>query len=156
MDPLALDQIAEFAGAVRQNGHGDRLVTRLSTDSRTLQPGDLFVAVRGERFDGHNFVDQAKEREAVGAIVEETWHGQSSPDFSLLRVADTLVAYQQIAGNYRRSLGIKVVAITGSNGKTSTKDFTASVLASRLRVTRTEGNFNNHVGLPRPLLEARA
>jgi UDP-N-acetylmuramoyl-tripeptide--D-alanyl-D-alanine ligase len=71
-------------------------------------------------------------------------------------VADTLVAYQQIAGNYRRSLGMQVVAITGSNGKTSTKDFTASVLASRLRVTRTEGNFNNHVGLPRTVLEASA
>ena len=78
------------------------------------------------------------------------------PISSLLRVADTLVAYQQIAAHYRRSLGIKVVAITGSNGKTSTKDFTASVLAHRFRVTKTEGNFNNHVGLPRTMLEATA
>ncbi len=156
MNPLSIDQIAQFAGAVRQGGDGGRLVTHLSTDSRTLQPGDLFVALRGDNFDGHKFVDQAEQRGAVGAVVEETWSGKVSPNFSLLRVADPLVAYQQIAAQYRRSLGIKVVAITGSNGKTSTKDFVASVLARRFRVTKTEGNFNNHVGLPRTMLEATA
>src|SRR5205085_5626947 len=156
MNPLSIDQITQFAGAVRQNGRSDRLVTHLSTDSRTLQPGDLFVALRGDNFDGHKFVDQAEERGAVGAVVEATWKGKPSPDFSLLRVADPLVAYQQIAAQYRRSLGIKVIAITGSNGKTSTKDFTASVLARRFRVTKTEGNFNNHVGLPRTILEANS
>jgi len=156
MDPLSIDQIATWAGAVRQNGQGDRLVTRLSTDSRSLQPGDLFVALRGDNFDGHKFVDQAEKRGAAGAVVEEAWSGQPSPNFALLRVADTLAAYQQIAAQYRRSLGLQVIAITGSNGKTSTKDFTASVLGSRLRVTKTEGNFNNHVGLPRTMLEASA
>lgn len=156
MNPLSLDQIAQFAGAVRENGDGDCLVTRLSTDSRTLQPGDLFVALRGDNFDGHKFVHQAEQRGAVAAVVEEMWSGQPSPNFSLLRVAGPLVAYQQIAAQYRRSLGIKVIAITGSNGKTSTKDFTASVLARRFRVTKTEGNFNNHVGLPRTMLEASA
>ena len=128
---------------------GDRLITHLSTDSRTLQPGDLFVALRGDNFDGHRFVDQAEQRGAAGAVVEEAVERPTTARISpLLRVADTLVAYQQIAAHYRRSLGIKVVAITGSNGKTSTKDFTASVLARRFRVTKTEGNFNNHVGLP--------
>ena len=156
MDPLSLDQLVQFAGAVRQNGQGDRLVTRLSTDSRTLQPGDLFVALRGDNFDGHKFVDQARQRGAAGAVVERIWSGKPSPDFSLLRVADTLAAYQQIAAQYRRSLGLRVVAITGSNGKTSTKDFTASILARRFRVAKTEGNFNNHVGLPRTILEATA
>jgi UDP-N-acetylmuramoyl-tripeptide--D-alanyl-D-alanine ligase len=156
MDPLSIDQIAQFAGAVRQNGRNERLITDLSTDSRTVQPGDLFVALRGDNFDGHQFVEQATQRGAAGAIVETTWTGKPSPDFSLLRVADTLVAYQQIAAQYRRSLGIKVVAITGSNGKTSTKDFTASVLAHRFRVAKTEGNFNNHVGLPRTMLQATA
>ena len=156
MEPLSLDQIAHFAGAAGRHSHGDRIVTRLSTDSRTLQSGDLFVALRGDNFDGHKFIDQAEERGAAGAVVEEKWSGQPSPDFPLLRVADTLLAYQQIAAQYRRSLGIKVVAITGSNGKTSTKDFTASVLGRRLRVTKTEGNFNNHVGLPRTMLEATA
>jgi UDP-N-acetylmuramoyl-tripeptide--D-alanyl-D-alanine ligase len=154
MDPLSIDQLAKFAGAVRQNGDGSRLVINLSTDSRTLQPGDLFVALRGENFDGHKFVNQAFQRGAAGAVVENSWTGESPPDFSLLRVADTLVAYQQVAATYRRSLGIRVIAITGSNGKTSTKDFTASVLTRRFRVTKTEGNFNNHVGLPRTMLDA--
>jgi UDP-N-acetylmuramoyl-tripeptide--D-alanyl-D-alanine ligase len=156
MDPLSIDQIAQFANAVRQNGRDARLITNLSTDSRTVRPGDLFVALRGENFDGHKFVEQATQRGAVGAIVETEWTGKSSPDFSLLRVSDTLLAYQQIAAHYRRSLGMKVIAITGSNGKTSTKDFTASVLAHRFRVAKTEGNFNNHVGLPRTILQATA
>jgi UDP-N-acetylmuramoyl-tripeptide--D-alanyl-D-alanine ligase len=154
MNPLSLDQMTEFAGAVRENGEGGRLITRLSTDSRTLQPGDLFVALRGVHFDGHKFVEQAVASGAVGALVENNWTGRTSHSFALLRVADSLTAYQQIAARYRRSLGIKVVTITGSNGKTSTKDFTASVLARRLRVTKTEGNFNNHIGLPRTILEA--
>ena len=154
MNPLALDQIAKFAGAVRQSGDGVRRVTNLSTDSRTLQPRDLFVALRGENFDGHKFVSQAFERGAAGAIVENSWTGKTPHDFPLLRVADTLVGYQQIAAHYRHSLGIRVIAITGSNGKTSTKDFTASVLARRFRVAKTEGNFNNHVGLPRTMLQA--
>ena len=152
MDPLSIEQITQFAGAARQNGGGERLITHLSTDSRTVQPGDLFVALRGENFDGHKFVEDAIQRGAAGAIVEENWTGKTPSDFALLRVLDTLAAYQQIAARYRRSLGMKVVAITGSNGKTSTKDFTASVLAHRFRVTKTEGNFNNHVGLPRTML----
>ncbi len=156
MDPLSIAQIAQFAGAVRQNGDGDRLVTHLSTDSRSIQPGDLFLALRGDNFDGHKFVEQAMQRGAVGAIVETKWTGKPAPNFSILRVADTLVAYQQVAADYRRSLGLKVVAITGSNGKTSTKDFTASVLGHRFQVAKTEGNFNNHVGLPQTMLEATA
>jgi UDP-N-acetylmuramoyl-tripeptide--D-alanyl-D-alanine ligase len=156
MDPLSLNQLAEFAGALREHGPGERLITNLSTDSRTLQPGDLFVALRGDNFDGHKFIAQAMQRGAAGAIVERAWTGKPAPDFSLLRVEDTLAAYQQIAGTYRHSLGLKVVAITGSNGKTSTKDFTAAVLARRFRVTKTDGNFNNHVGLPQTMLRASA
>ncbi len=156
MNPLSLDQLTEFAGAVRQNGDGQRTVTHLSTDSRTTRPGDLFVALRGDNFDGHRFVAQAIQRGAAGAIVGANWPGKSAPHFALLRVADTLAAYQRVAGQYRQSLGLKVIAITGSNGKTSTKDFTASVLARKFRVTKTAGNFNNHVGLPQTILQADA
>ena len=154
MDPLSIDQVAQFAGAVRHNGSGELRVNSLSTDSRTTRPGDLFVALHGDNFDGHQFVDQALQRGGIGAIVETEFGGKVAPEFCLLRVADTLAAYQQLAASYRQSLGIKVVAITGSNGKTSTKDFTASVLARRFQVTKTEGNFNNHVGLPRTILQA--
>jgi UDP-N-acetylmuramoyl-tripeptide--D-alanyl-D-alanine ligase len=155
MNSLSIDQIAQFAQAGKQNGHSGMQVTRLSTDSRTTQPSDLFVALAGANFDGHKFVNDAFLRGAIGAVVEKKWSGKTPPDFVLLRVADTLSAYQQIAAGYRRSLGLRVVAITGSNGKTSTKDFTASVLARRYRVAKTEGNFNNHIGLPRTMLEAR-
>ena len=154
MDLLSIDQVARFAGIVRQNGRNEQIVRQLNTDSRTIRSGDLFVALRGEKFDGHLFVEEAARRGALGAIVEEKWHGRTGADFSLLRVPDTLLAYQEIAAQYRRSLGIRVIAITGSNGKTSTKDFTASVLARRFRVAKTEGNFNNHVGLPRTMLQA--
>ena len=91
---------------------------------------------------------------ATGALVDLNWAGSVPNNFALLRATDALQAYQTLAANYRRSLALKVLAITGSNGKTSTKDFAASVLARRFQITKTEGNFNNHVGLPRTILEA--
>jgi UDP-N-acetylmuramoyl-tripeptide--D-alanyl-D-alanine ligase len=154
MNSLQLSQIAHLAGASLSSGAGKAVIDRLSTDSRTLKRGELFVALRGEHFDGHNFVEPAATAGAAGAIVDSNWMGSVPKNFALIRARDTLQAYQQIAANYRQSLTLKVVAITGSNGKTSTKDFTASVLARRFRVTKTEGNFNNHVGLPRTILEA--
>src|SRR5438874_6941474 len=154
MNPLPISQIAKLGGASLSSGDGSVLIDKLSTDSRTLKPGELFVALRGENFDGHNFVQAAAKAGAAGAIVDSNWEGRGPKNFALIRTHDTLQAYQQLAANYRKSLTIKVVAITGSNGKTSTKDFTASVLGRRFRVTKTEGNFNNHVGLPRTILEA--
>jgi len=143
-----------FTGGTLETGTRDAMVSRVSTDSRTLQTGDLFVPLRGENFDGHKFIQQAAERGAVGAMVEEKWNGNAPADFALIRVADTLIGYQTLAANYRASLPLKVIAITGSNGKTSTKDFVAAVLARKFRVTKTEGNFNNHVGLPQTMLAA--
>src|SRR5437660_2984058 len=154
MNPLPLSQIAKFAGASLSSGDGSVMIDRLSTDSRTLKPGELFVALRGDNFDGHNFVESAVKSGAAGAIVESNWKGKVPETFALILTKDTLQSYQQLAANYRKSLTLKVVEITGSNGKTSTKDFSASVLGRRFRVTKTEGNFNNHVGLPRTILEA--
>jgi UDP-N-acetylmuramoyl-tripeptide--D-alanyl-D-alanine ligase len=91
---------------------------------------------------------------AAGAIVDLGWKGKVPDNFTVIRVEDTLQAYQTVAANYRKSLPLRVLAITGSNGKTSTKDFAAAVLGRRFRVTKTQGNFNNHVGLPRTMLEA--
>ncbi|MBA2623664.1 MAG: UDP-N-acetylmuramoyl-tripeptide--D-alanyl-D-alanine ligase [Chthoniobacterales bacterium] len=156
MDALSLSVIAEFAHGVIASGDATTTISRISTDSRTILPGDLFLPIRGDNFDGHRFVAQTAERRAAGALVEQSWSGHVLESFAIIRVPDTLLAYQQIAAGYRRSLGLKVIAITGSNGKTSTKDFVAAVLAHRFRVTRTEGNFNNHVGLPRTILEASA
>jgi len=154
MEPLSLSQLAGFAQGRITAGNPETLVTRISTDSRTIQRGDLFVPIRGENFDGHRFVEQTAHRGAVGALVEESWNGTVPDGFALIRVANTLAAYQAIAGGYRQSLALKVIGITGSNGKTSTKDFVAAALSRRFHVTKTEGNFNNHVGLPRTILEA--
>jgi UDP-N-acetylmuramoyl-tripeptide--D-alanyl-D-alanine ligase len=151
MNPLPLSQIAQFAGGWISCGD-ETVIEKVTTDSRTLRPGELFVALRGQNFDGHNFVERAARAGAAGALVESTWKGKIPKDFRLIRTEDTLRAYQELAANYRKSLALNVVAITGSNGKTTTKDFTAAVLAHRFRVTKTEGNFNNHVGLPRTIL----
>ena len=154
MNPLTLFQIAQLAGASLSSGDGTAVINKVSSDSRMIKPGELFVALRGENFEGHDFVEASAKAGATGALVELNWTGNVPNNFALLRATDTLQAYQTLAANYRRSLALKVLAITGSNGKTSTKDFAASVLARRFRVTKTEGNFNNHVGLPRTILEA--
>ena len=154
MNKLSIFQIAEFASASVSGGDGNVSIDKISTDSRTLKRGELFVALRGENFDGHKFVEAAVKTGAAGAIVDLGWKGNVPDNFTVIRAEDTLQAYQTVAANYRKSLPIRVLAITGSNGKTSTKDFTAAVLGRRFRVTKTQGNFNNHVGLPRTMLEA--
>ncbi len=154
MNPTKLKQIAALAEGKLSAGDGDIVVGKISTDSRTVKPGEFFVALHGESFDGHQFVEGAAKSGAAGAIVDADWQGNVPAQFAIIRARDTLQAYQNLAANYRRSLPLKVLAITGSNGKTSTKDFAASVLARKFRVTKTEGNFNNHVGLPRTMLEA--
>src|SRR6266487_5095778 len=154
MNPLKLSRIAQLAGASLSSGDGTIVIDKVSTDSRTIKPGELFVALRGENFEGHDFIEAAAEAGAAGALVDFVWADKVPNNFALLRATDTLKAYQTLAANYRRSLILQVLAITGSNGKTSTKDFAAAVLARRFRVTKTQGNFNNHVGLPRTILEA--
>jgi UDP-N-acetylmuramoyl-tripeptide--D-alanyl-D-alanine ligase len=154
MNPLTLSQIAELAGGSLSSGDGTVVIEKVGTDSRTIKRGELFVALRGENFDGHSFVEATAIAGAAGAIVDSNWKGNVPESFTLVHAKDTLQAYQQLAANYRKSLKLNVVAITGSNGKTSTKDFAAAVLARRFRVTKTQGNFNNHVGLPRTILEA--
>ncbi len=154
MNPLSILQIAELSGAKLEQGDEKISIERISTDSRTIKKGELFVALVGENFDGHKFVEATAKAGAAGAIVDLNWKGKVPTKFAVIRGQDTLLAYQNLAANYRKSLSIKVLAITGSNGKTSTKDFAASVLGRKFRVAKTQGNFNNHVGLPRTILEA--
>ena len=128
---------------------GETRVTGWSIDSRTLSRGDLFFAIKGENFDGHRFVDAVFERGAIGAVVSEKLSAGSRP---LLNVQDTVEALQRLARWARNRWGKKIVAVTGSAGKTTTKDLIAAVLAVKYRVGKTAGNFNNHVGLPLSLL----
>ena len=154
MNSLSLSEIASLSATRLELGNLDLAISHVSTDSRTIKPGDLFVALRGEHFDAHNFLEQVAKAGAAGALVSCDLPPGLPETFAILRAADTLVAYQSLAANYRKTLPLKVLGITGSNGKTSTKDFAASILGRSFRVTKTEGNFNNHVGLPRTILEA--
>ena len=153
MDPTSLQEIAYWAGGTLRGGERAQ-ASAVCTDSRSMKPGDLFVALRGDKFDGHTFVAEAARLGAVGAIVDEVAPGLPE-EFAVIEVPDTLRALQELAMNYRRSLPMQVVGLTGSSGKTTTKDMTASVLSRRFQVARTEGNLNNHIGLPLTILRAR-
>ena len=150
---MSISTIANWAGGKLSRGKAGAQVEAVCTDSRALKPGALFVALRGEKFDGHNFIREAARIGAVGVVAEEV-PADLPEDFAFIRVGDTIEALQRIAANYRRTLSMKVINITGSNGKTSTKDFTGAVLSQRGRVTKTEGNLNNHIGLPLTILRA--
>ncbi|WP_088104999.1 UDP-N-acetylmuramoyl-tripeptide--D-alanyl-D-alanine ligase [Halalkalibacter urbisdiaboli] len=133
---------------------GERNFSSVSTDTRTLQPDALFVPLVGERFNGHTFITTAIERGATAALWQE---GQPVPKdlpvkFQLYFVKDTLHALQQMAAKYREQLNPTVIAITGSNGKTTTKDILFSLLSLHGDTYKTQGNYNNHIGLPLTIL----
>jgi UDP-N-acetylmuramoyl-tripeptide--D-alanyl-D-alanine ligase len=145
---------------------GKRRIRQISTDSRSVRRGDLFVALRGDRFDGHEFVPAVLAQGAAGAIVHDEYRLPSHsaavrrieerPVPFLFGVRDPLFAYQQLATHYRSRFHIPVVAVTGSNGKTTTKEMVAAVLSQRWPVLKTEGNFNNRIGVPNTLLRITA
>jgi UDP-N-acetylmuramoyl-tripeptide--D-alanyl-D-alanine ligase len=148
---LPLSRIAEFITASGQYD-GRAMAQGYAIDSRTVEPGELFFAVKGERLDGHDFVEQALGRGAIGAVVEKRQLARYSSSTGLLAVEDTLAALQALATAVRRIWGRTAIAITGSMGKTTTKEAMAHLLAIKYRVHRTKGNFNNHFGLPLGLL----
>ena len=153
MKSYSLQQLAEaIGGSLPHGGHEVSITSGVSTDTRKVRQGSLFIALKGDQFDGHCFVSEAKEKGALAAIVHE--QSQAPDSFPVILVQDTLKGLQALAHWYRRQLNIPVVAISGSNGKTSTKDFTRSVLSKRYRVNATEGNLNNHIGLPLTILAA--
>jgi UDP-N-acetylmuramoyl-tripeptide--D-alanyl-D-alanine ligase len=156
---LPLGRIAEYLG-VPANELGatfnrDALATGYSIDSRTIRPGEVFFAVRGEKMDGHDFVDQALEKGAIAAVVsrEKIAAKPEATQSSFVPVDDTLIALQLLAQAVRRLWERPLVAVTGSAGKTTTKEAIAHVLSTRFRVHKSEGNFNNQFGLPLMLLK---
>ena len=165
---LSLEQIAEWTGtqlaiphsitAGESTGYSASGVyaTGYSIDTRTLASGDLFFAIRGERFDAHDFVADALAKGACAAVVASTRARDLLPEghaHPLLLVADPLIALQTLAAAVRRHWGKRVVAVTGSAGKTTTKEAIAAVLAAQFRVLKSKGNLNNHFGLPLQLLK---
>ena len=153
---LQLSKIAEFISAAGEFPRTE-VAQGYSIDSRTIGRGDLFFAVKGERLDGHDYVVAALEKGAAAAVVQKNVQKNELPRYSdqsrLLAVDDTLAALQSLATAVRRLWGKPLVGVTGSAGKTTTKEAIAHVLASHWRVLKSEGNFNNHFGLPLMLLK---
>jgi UDP-N-acetylmuramoyl-tripeptide--D-alanyl-D-alanine ligase len=143
------------AGLLRQDLK--QRIRRVVTDSRLVRKGDLFIAFQGDRYDGHAFVPKALAQGAVCVIVQEDYRLPPSPKPVeapvLLGVRDTLEAYQRLATHYRNRFPIPVIAITGSNGKTTTKEMVAQVVAQRWKTLKTEGNLNNRIGVPQTLFQ---
>ena len=152
--PFALTarEMADAFGGVLGYGAEDRPLPTVSIDTRTLVPGDLFVALRGPRFDGHGFVAQAIARGAGGVVVSDP-AAVTATDLPVIVVEDTLRGLQEAARIIRRRAASTVVAITGSAGKTTTKEITATLLSRRFTTFRNRGNLNNHIGLPLSLFE---
>ena len=123
---------------------------RISTDTRHIEPGSIFFALRGTTFDGNRFAAEALEKGAAAAVADDP--AAAAADSRILLVGDTLRALQELARTHRRALGIPILAISGSNGKTTTKELVSRVLARRFRVYATRGNLNNHIGVPLTLL----
>ena len=149
---LPLSKIADFISTPGDFPR-EELAHGYSIDSRTVSGGELFFAVKGERLDGHDFVGVALERGAVAAVVRKDELHRFPGNMKLLPVDDTLVALQTLATAIRKLWGKPLVGVTGSAGKTTTKEAIAHVLASKFRVLKSEGNFNNHFGLPLMLLK---
>jgi len=134
------------------NGSGNTPVRRVSTDSRQTQAGDLFVALRGERFDGHRFLDEAIARGAGAVLIEQQQVPARLPNAAVVSVPDTRRALGRIAAAYRKDFSPPMVVVGGSNGKTTTKELIASVLRQKLTTLHSQASFNNDIGVPLTLL----
>ena len=152
--PITLTQLSQIVAVPlppQCDTPQDAQVIAITTDTRTLKPGEAFLALRGERFDGHHFVEQAIAQGAVCAIVDADF--TADPNLPLLTVEDTLVAYQTIARWWREQFTIPIIGVTGSVGKTTTKELIAAVLATQGKVHKTQANYNNEIGVPKTLLQ---
>lgn len=149
MKELTLKQIADWCGGKVSARFEHLRVSRMQSDSRKVRSGDLFVALKGAKVDGHDFAETAINHGAVAALVSRP----ISEKLPSIEVEDTLRAYGKIAAGYRKLTGVKVVGITGSVGKTTTKEMTASVLEAVYHTAKTEGNHNNNLGLPMTIMD---
>jgi UDP-N-acetylmuramoyl-tripeptide--D-alanyl-D-alanine ligase len=142
---ITTEEIIEATGGELLT-RGERSFSGVSIDSRTTVEDEVFFALKGERFDGHEFISAALKK-GTGAVID-TGHPKVPDGKVVIHVKDTIRALQDLALFLRRKRDIPVIVITGSNGKTTTKEMTFSILSKRFRVLKNEGNLNNHIGLP--------
>lgn len=148
---LTLEKIAELSnGKLNNEKFSDKIINLISIDTRTLDAGEMYMPIVGENFDGHIFIEKAIEKKATAVFSNiDKYHND---DFPIIYVEDTSKALKVLAKNYRKTLNTKIIGITGSNGKTSTKDLIASVLSKKYNIEKTLGNLNNQIGLPKTIL----
>lgn len=151
MEKIEIRKIIEWCNGKVNKSYKNFFIEGISTDSRKIKKGEIFIALKGEKFDGHDFVNDAFKKGAVAAIVSKDLKDQNG---LLIKVKDTLICLGDIARNYRKFLNIKVFAITGSDGKTTTKEIIKNVLSKKFRVVANIGNYNNEIGVPLSLFNA--
>src|SRR6266545_1119888 len=132
-------------------GSASATIARVCTDSRQVQPGDLFIALAGEKFDGHDYLDEVAEKGAAAVVVQRT--KLQKPGCAVVVVEHTRQALGQLAARYRRDFNLPVIAVGGSNGKTTTNELLAAVLRQRFNTLWSEASFNNDLGVPMTLLK---
>lgn len=154
MEPITINEILDATGGKLIRGDGNYLVKNISIDTRKILPGDLFIAIKGKTYDGHTFIQQAIEKGACGIMIDhQTVSLIDTPDINVLVVQNTSQALGNIAAYYRKKFSPIVVAITGSNGKTTTKDMASHILSSKYKVVKAPASFNNEIGVPLTVLQ---
>ena len=150
MIEMKVEECLRAIGGKNSSGVGDEFFRGVSIDSRTLKKGELFVCIQGDRFDGHNFIKEAQDKQAAAIVLSEESEmvrvrGKAPV---VIRVKNTLKALQELALFYRKKMPVKVIGITGTNGKSTTKEMTAAITEKKFKTIKTKGNLNNHIGLP--------
>lgn len=157
MDSLPFEEWVKLLGPkIKVEGNQqNRSVKSVSIDTRTLQPGDIYFAIKGDRYDGHDFVSAAWAAKTMACVVRNDWKSNTRipEEQVIIRCDEPLETMQILAKNYRKKFSIPVLGLTGTNGKTTTKEMIANILETKFRVTKTVGNLNNHIGLPLSLLQ---
>jgi UDP-N-acetylmuramoyl-tripeptide--D-alanyl-D-alanine ligase len=153
MEVIKIDEILNVTQGTLIQGDKNLSINRISTDSRKIEKGDLFIALKGNRFDGHDFIDEVIKKGASGILISKDIVTSYQLPVTSIRVKDTLIALGKIAAYYRQKFNIPISAITGSNGKTTTKEMAWCLLSQKFNTLKCHGSFNNAVGVPLTLLE---
>jgi len=153
MAKFGVEEILKITKGKLIQGDRNTVFEGVSTDSRTIKEGEIFVALKGNNFDGHNFIKEALEKKAKGTMVEKKFSIESNPKFCIIHVEDTLNSLRELASYHRKKFNIPIIAVTGSNGKTTVKEMISKILSAHFSVLKTPYNYNNQIGLAHTLLE---